>query len=146
MPLAINSIPRLQTNANPYLNHATPLKALLLLLYSLPIANSLCFLSLFLIPPFSLSCARTPTCVRAHKDDEKCMQILSQNLPQNLPQNLAKNHPEIYPKILPEFPSNLFQALPQNLARITPLQSPQNPCNFDSIRVHESCPKSMPNP
>ena len=88
--------------------------------------------------------------MRAHKDDEKCMQILSQNLPQNLPQNLAKNHPEIYPKILPEFPPYNPPKIHATLTRIESMNHAPNLCQIhagimpqihariDSNRVHES--------
>ena len=88
--------------------------------------------------------------MRAHKDDEKCMQILSQNLPQNLPQNLAKNHPEIYPKILPEFPPYNPPKIHATLTRIESMNLAPNPCQIhagimpqihariDSNRVHDS--------
>ena len=94
--------------------------------------NPLVILSIHAQP---CTCARTPThvcaypCprVRTHEDYGKCVPIIYQKLSQNIFQILANYFPQI---------------LPQN----PPLQSPQNPCNFDSIRVHESCPKSMPLP
>lgn len=74
------------------------------------------------------TCACTPTHVCAHT---RTMENVCQSFTKNYLKISSKFLPIIYLKILPKSP---------------PLQSPQNPCNFDSIRVHESCPKSMPNP
>lgn len=164
MPLAINSIPRLQTNANPYQNHATPLKALLLLLYSLPIANPLCFLSLFLIPPFSLLCARTHlhVCVHTRMTKNVCkffLKIYPKIYPKILPkiiqkftpkscQNFHQIYSKHYPKILPESPPYNPPKIHATLTRIESMIHAPNPCQIhagimpqihagiDSNRVH----------